>query len=130
MDISADVHGWDFIGGLHGDINHENLELTRLIRAGKADSAMIAEYNQKINDDKETVNDVENFIKILDSIAFKINRDKIDKDTPELADFQNYKPQNNFEERVRSKAIEVMNDGMDYTTYQAKLKDYKKPFSG
>ncbi|MEJ0080825.1 MAG: hypothetical protein WDM78_07715 [Puia sp.] len=37
----GDVHGWNFIGGAHGDIDKENLELTRMIRASKADSAMI-----------------------------------------------------------------------------------------
>ena len=27
-----DVHGWDFIGGKDGDVNQDNLEITRLYR--------------------------------------------------------------------------------------------------
>ncbi|MEJ0080826.1 MAG: S8 family serine peptidase [Puia sp.] len=57
---------------------------------------------------------------ILDSFAIKMN-----KDTPTFADFQKYKPQNNLEERVKNKAIEIMGDGMDYITWQSKMKDYK-----
>lgn len=119
----GDVHGWDFIGGAHSDIDKENLELTRMIRAGKADSAMTVEYNQKLNADKQTVANVQGFIKILDSIAIKIN-----KDTPAVVDFQQYKPQNNWEEQVKNKVLENMEDGMDYADYQARLKDYVNHF--
>src|ERR1700730_16490044 len=42
---TGDVHGWDFIGGAHGDIEYENLELTRLLRSGKADTGMISDYH-------------------------------------------------------------------------------------
>lgn len=30
-----DIHGWNFIGGPNGDVDHDNLEITRLVRAYK-----------------------------------------------------------------------------------------------
>ncbi|MDP9040350.1 MAG: S8 family peptidase [Bacteroidota bacterium] len=118
-----DVHGWNFIGGPHGNIKQENLELVRLIRAGKGDSAMMREYTKQLNTDHQIVENVTAYMKILDAIVSKIN-----KDTPTVADFRAYQPSNPTEEKVRNKMIEIFGYNPDYTAYHDHLAEYQKHF--
>ena len=120
------VHGWNFIGGRNGNINQENLELTRMIRAGKADSAMFGIYNNKVIEDKGTVDQVESYEKVLKGMVSKMQ-----KDTPELADFKEYKPADQREEQVRDKMIGMLsnNSGYSYADYVNELKGYHDHFS-
>ena len=120
---TGDVHGWDFIGGANGDVNKENLELTRMIRAGKGDSAMLKEFNDKITHGKNTVSGSAGRIAVLDSITFKMQ-----KDPTTLADFQNYHPDNQQEQQVRITAIHVLQNNPDYTSYHNHLKEYEDYF--
>jgi subtilisin family serine protease len=122
---TGDLHGWDFIGGANGkDINQENLELTRLIRAGKSDAAMMTEYDSKVSEDKQRVENVQGFEKLLDSIT-----EKMKKDSPTLADFESYQSQNQEEENVRNKLISILQKNPDYTSYRHdRLKGYHDHF--
>ena len=51
-----DIHGWNFIGGPDGDVDHDNLEITRLVREGKklfeTDDKALNLKNQKEFKDK------------------------------------------------------------------------------
>lgn len=47
-----DIHGWNFIGGATGDVNHDNLEITRLVREGKQLFETVDEFTNKTNREK------------------------------------------------------------------------------
>jgi subtilisin family serine protease len=124
-----DVHGWDFIGGPKGDIDKENLELTREIRrlkplygdaAAVTDSAgysqfqvMLKEYDQALKKVEDIVTNIRAFQSILDSIKVKMR-----KDSPTLADFQSYEPRNTYESRVKDVLIEALTDNPDFGEFE------------
>jgi len=120
---SDDLHGWNFIGGPNGNINQENLELTRMIRAGKADVMMFETYRAKVAEDKEAVDDVESYQKILNGMIGRMN-----KDTPELADFKSYQPQDSREEQVRGRMISILERNPDFESYKSELNGYHDHF--
>lgn len=47
-----DIHGWNFIGGPNGNINQDNMELTRLYRAYEAKYGQIKNPTQLSGDEK------------------------------------------------------------------------------
>jgi len=120
----GDLNGWDFIGGAHGDIEHENLELTRIIRAGKADTAMLTEYNRRVAEDRQIIQNVTGYEKLLDSMV-----EKMKKDEPSLTDFETYKSGNAREENVKNHVIDILKLNPDYTSYRHdRLKGYHDHF--
>jgi len=91
-----DVYGWDYIGGKKGDVNHDNLEVTRLVREqgpfydslAKTDSVpekykagymtyekMKTAYERQVSDVERPVTIIRQFREILDSIVSKIGKD-------------------------------------------------------
>jgi subtilisin family serine protease len=123
-DYPGDLHGWDFIGGPHGDIEKENLEMTRLIRAGKADSSILAAYDAKRRDDLKRIEDVSALEKNLDSMVYKMK-----KDTPTLQDFKFYHPINSEERQMRMRMISILQHDPDYFAYRSgRLKGYHDHF--
>jgi subtilisin family serine protease len=141
-----DVHGWDFIGGPKGDVAHDNLEMVRLVRdqqpfydsltkAGSipekykagydAYTSMYDAFQTGLKGAQQPVEGISRFKGILDSIVKNIG-----KDTPTLADFQNYTPATGAEQRVKSVVVENMQGGMSYTSLMsdgimAPLKHYQ-----
>jgi cell wall-associated protease len=108
-----DVHGWDFIGGPHGDINHENLELTRMIRNRQANSDMISSFNQQQEENIDFLKFYFDFDKSLDTVLIRIG-----KDTPSLADFEAYSPQNQEEQLVRMRVIFNLKEQPDFAKFR------------
>ncbi len=127
-----DVHGWDYIGGPKGDVDHDNLEVVRLIREQRPfyDSLekagtipdkykagddtyqkMKAEYEKAVANATQTVDGISRFKGILDSIAAKIG-----KDTPTLADWTAYTPASGPEQHVKMILVQNMQHGMSYTS--------------
>ncbi len=125
-----DVYGWDYIGGKKGDVYHDNLEITRLMREqgpfydslAKADSLpekykagylayekMKTAFDRQVSDVERPVTIIRQFRDILDSIVGKIG-----KDSPSLADFEAYVPMSNRERWVRSAVVKAMNDDATY----------------
>jgi subtilisin family serine protease len=125
-----DVHGWDFIGGAHGDVQQDNLEMTRLVReqgvyydslvkAGgisSADSAgyarfrkMKAAFDQARSEAEGTVRGIRGFKTILDSMVRRIG-----KDSPVLADWQAYQPRGGGEQHVQAVIVQYLQNGMDF----------------
>lgn len=47
-----DIHGWNFIGGPNGDVDHDNTEITRLVREYKALFDSKNEAENKLNQQK------------------------------------------------------------------------------
>lgn len=133
-----DVHGWNFIGGPKGNVQYDNLELTRLVRRDrpKYDSltlqtvpdkqraeyeayrAMLADYNSQVVEDRKNLQENIRTLIVLDSIVHKIG-----KDTPTVEDFKRYEPQGKFEEQVKEDAI-------DYLTIPLSLQVYKNDING
>jgi cell wall-associated protease len=130
-----DVHGWDFIGGPKGDVNHDNLEVVRLVReqtpfydsltkAGAVPAAyqagydtflkMKEEYQTGLARIQQTVEGIGRFKTILDSIVKKIG-----KDTPSLADWQAYTPATGPEQRVQMVVVRQLQGGMSYSSLVA-----------
>jgi cell wall-associated protease len=127
-----DVHGWDYIGGPKGDVNHDNLEVVRLVREQKPfyDSLekagpipdknkagyatyqkMNAEYEKALQNARQTVEGITRFKTILDSMAAKIG-----KDTPSLADWTAYTPATGPESRVRMVLVQNLQGGTSYSS--------------
>ncbi|WP_158798324.1 S8 family peptidase [Pedobacter sp. L105] len=124
-----DIHGWNFLGSAKGSVNHEALELTRILRRDKdrfanvtaatvkpADSADYTQYLRAQADfDKQTAeakNAVENIgglKNVLDAMVKKMGKEK-----PELVDFQNYKTETDLEERLKK----IMVSQLQHSTYE------------
>jgi len=141
-----DVHGWDFIGGPKGDVEHDNLEVVRLVReqtpfydslknAGAIPATYQAGYNTflKMKEEYETgrdriqqtVDGISRFKTILDSIVKKMG-----KDTPTISDWQGYTPSTGPEQRVQMIVTHQLQTGMSYSTLvgegiEAPLKHYQ-----
>ncbi len=108
-----DVHGWDFIGGPGGDVEQENLELVRLIRKGQATPAMLEEYNAQLEKHRGIVNNVKGFEKVLDGMVSKMQ-----KDTPTLADFQNFQGTGSGEMQVRQILVGALQQNPDFIQFK------------
>jgi subtilisin family serine protease len=131
-----DVHGWDFIGGAHGDVNQDNLEITRLIRKQKPyyDSLkaagipanmqpgydsfvkMQADYDARVKKADGFYHMLSNLKSGLDSMLQKIG-----KDSPTVADLQNYQPQNDHEKQVKQFMLGRLAANGDLKTQLARL---------
>lgn len=110
-----DMHGWNFIGGGKGNVQFENLELTRLLRAYKPkydslsnglvsdrDTAFLGWYrglkksfDQALGNAKATLQGMNGFKRVFDSLLVHIG-----KDNPGQADLDHYQPRDGMEERV------------------------------
>ena len=100
-----DVHGWDFIGGAKGDVQYDNLELTRLIRKGdeKDTVGLQNQFLQGLHRAQKMIKNIQYFQHILDTIVSQIH-----KTEPTLADFQNYSPANKGQVAVRKALLNLL----------------------
>jgi subtilisin family serine protease len=82
-----DIHGWDFIGGPKGDVQYDNIELTRLVRRGDSatDPKLANDFNRKLSEAKSTYSGVSNYRRILDTVLKGIG-----KSEPLPSDFSNF----------------------------------------
>ncbi|HEY4155706.1 MAG TPA: S8 family peptidase [Puia sp.] len=110
---SDDVHGWDFIGGSKGDIDQENLELTRLIRKGEFTADMLEEYQKQVRKDSSNVRNIKSFERVLDGMTAKMK-----KDSPSLSDFQSYTPEGPGEKQIKQVMIQVLQQDSDFTAFR------------
>ncbi|HTE00683.1 MAG TPA: S8 family peptidase [Mucilaginibacter sp.] len=141
-----DLHGWDFIGSAKGDVQYDNLELTRLIRINRVKYANIdstsltgkdleafQEYSRMKNDlgkrvekAQRTYNVISKFNELLITMLPKLNNAN-----PVLADFKNYEPQNKGEEYVNRILVQSLPDFIDLADFRKHevdeaLKHYKE----
>lgn len=120
-----DVHGWNFIGSAKGNVNYDNLEITRLVRSYKAkfaaldtnkltgaDVAAFAEYqklradfNKDVTGARKTFTGVDNFKVALENILAAIG--KKDPTADELAKYQ---AKNTREANVQRKVLAALPD--------------------
>lgn len=140
-----DVHGWNFLGGKNGkSIEFETLELTRLVRRDNArfvgvtaanvpekDKAAYetfvnnrTELEKRLVTAKSDLQGVSGFKYVLEQVVRKIG-----KPNPTIADFENFKPQDQQEERMRATMLDILKE-MDYKSfYEGQiLAGYKQAF--
>jgi cell wall-associated protease len=128
-----DIHGWDFIGGLTGDVNYDNLEEVRILRRDKpkydnltdstvspADRAgwenyrkMKAEIDKDMEDSKRTLQNITGFKRVLDGMT-----NRMGKDTPTLADFEKFQPLDGGETQIRNIMLNVLKGDPDFTRFK------------
>ncbi|HEX8021385.1 S8 family serine peptidase, partial [Mucilaginibacter sp.] len=121
------TYGWSYIGSSKGNVQFDNLELTRQVRQQqqKGDTTTAVYYKQKAELDKKLAHDkrqlqgVNNFKNTLDSITRKIG-----KADPKLADFKAYKPQGAAEIRITQTLIAVLSQEDNFAAF---LKDQIDP---
>jgi len=131
-----DVNGWNFLGSAKGSVNQETLELTRIINRDKAkfenattatvkpaDTAAfkqyqdaLLDYDKQTNEAKNAVQNIRGLKNVLDAIVKKIG-----KPTPELADFQNFKPGNEIEERLKGIMVSQLQNSKYEDFYNAQI---------
>ena len=114
-----DVHGWDFIGGAKGDVNQDNLEITRIVRQHQADSVksdsikiMEKELHAKLEEAKGIVSGMSAFRTVLDTVVFKMGTKN-----PTITDFQNYTPSNGMETQVKMIVLQQLGTDPDYEKF-------------
>jgi len=133
-----DLHGWDFIGGAKGDVNYDNLEITRLIRQQNSfyDSLaytavpaqdlkgyqeyrkMKKNYDGQLEEASATVDNINEINKALDTMLRKMGTTK-----PGLADIQNYTAGGPEEEKVKRLLTGQLAANPDYDAFKKLLSD-------
>ncbi|GAB2974382.1 S8 family peptidase [Mucilaginibacter puniceus] len=111
-----DIHGWDFIGGAKGDVHHDNLELTRLVRMYKKQFANLDtnaltgqqladfttyhklrnELNDEIKEAQAGYNNINGFKIALDGLLAGMN-----KTNPTLEEIRAYEPKSQNDTRAK-----------------------------
>ncbi|RZK01970.1 MAG: peptidase S8, partial [Flavobacterium sp.] len=131
-----DLNGWNFIGSNRGNVQLDNLELTRQVRNGTKyfggkDTATLS------GNDRTLYND---WLKQKDDLRIKIGNSKtiirnfksfnsglkaivrtIASENPSLSDFENYKPKNPFDAGTVSYVISILKEGKNFTDFKEKL---------
>ncbi|HTB07917.1 MAG TPA: S8 family serine peptidase [Bacteroidia bacterium] len=115
-----DVHGWDFIGGKDSDINHENLEVTRLYRdyskkyanvlEDKVPKADTAEYHLWLkvkkayetakNDNLSQLNNFKSLIDTMNMVKTALGKKDFDQ-----ADMDSYNPTDSAMVRAKRRLV-------------------------
>jgi subtilisin family serine protease len=129
-----DIDGWNFLGGKNGNVEFETLEMVRLIRAlrpkyekialdslSKEEETNYIEYlnmksslNKQYEEAMNNFNGIYGFKKVLEGMLKKLERE-----TPDLSDFENFTPLGEGEAQIKEVMINVLKDGMSF-------KDFKK----
>lgn len=126
-----DVNGWNFLGGKTGSIEHEALELTRLVRRDQARFAGITAGTVADKDKAAFEQFVENRNKLEQDLitarsnlagvsGFKSALDpfikRIGKDNPTLKEIEEVKPEGEREAAVKSALVDILKE-MDFKSF-------------
>lgn len=128
-----DLHGWNFIGGAKGDVQYDNLEITRLLRklkpkysaitdttklsAAEHDSLVLyrkvaEDYDQELRKAQALLTNMSAFKSILDGMVSRMG-----KTNPTLQDFQNFQSQNQGEAQVRNIVMNQLTNDPDFSKF-------------
>ena len=111
-----DIHGWNFLGSAKGSVNHETLELTRLVRRdnakfGNSDATSVkandltafeayqknkAELEKELAEAKDGLMRYGSIKTAIDDVVKKIG-----KENPTIADFQSFVPVTDMEKNIQ-----------------------------
>lgn len=115
-----DINGWSFLGSAKGNVQYDNLELTRQVRLGKkrfgdltslpADTnglaqykSLLAKYNFQLKNAQRTLNMLGNIKGIVDTILMRVG-----KKEPTLADIAAYEPQTLTETQLKATMMQSL----------------------
>jgi subtilisin family serine protease len=134
-----DDWGWNFIGSSKGNVEYDNLELTRLLRrmrpkyekisdtsalnAAEQDSLrlfrrMVADYNRQRMIAQQTLNNLRGFEQVLNAVVTKIG-----KPNPTREDFLQFKPTTQPEAQVAQSIARALTEESDFATLKAEQID-------
>lgn len=130
-----DINGWNFIGSPKGNVDYDNLELTRLIRQQQAhfgsltsvskDTVGLYQYKQlkntydlKLSEAQQTLAGITRFVGLVDSMLVKIGNQN-----PTLADLQAYTPQSAPEAHIKQVVSQQLERYPDFKTFKEKELD-------
>lgn len=131
-----DLHGWNFLGGKNGSVNHETLELTRMVKAGNdrfkdvteatvapADKADFEQYQKMREQFENDITTAKSSLMGLQGFANALNGlvKKMGKDNPTKADFEAYQQQNDMEARLKNAMLESLGNDDFKTFYENKI---------
>lgn len=140
-----DVHGWNFLGGPKGSIEHEALELTRLVRRDATRFANVTAANVAPQDKEAYETYIKNRTELEKGLAtaksnlagisgFKNALDavvkKIGKENPTLEDFKNFNAQSQIEGRIKQAIIDNLKDSDFKTFYDSQIAEGYKYYYG
>lgn len=111
-----DIHGWNFLGSAKGSVNHETLELTRLVRRdnakfGNSDASSVkandlaafqayqknkAELEKELAEAKDGLTRFGSIKAAIDDVVKKIG-----KENPAVADFESFVPTTDMEKNIQ-----------------------------
>ncbi|KQR71049.1 S8 family peptidase [Pedobacter sp. Leaf176] len=139
-----DIHGWNFIGGPKGSVDHETLELTRLVRRDMARFATTTDANVAEKDKKDYEafkvmrSDLEKQLgeanaNLAGLTGFKNAMDavvkKIGKANPTAEDFAKFKPGSNADARIQEVLSEELKKGSFTDFYADQITEGLKYYS-
>ncbi len=131
-----DVHGWNFLGSAKGSVNHETLELTRLVRRDQTkfantDATAVnanelpafetyqknkAELDQELAEAKMGYERFTGLKKAIDSLVKKVG-----KENPTVEDIQAYKPVDEMETNIQRILINQLKNTSFDEFYKAQV---------
>jgi cell wall-associated protease len=125
------TYGWSYLGSAKGNVQYDNLELTRQVRqyvtrdtAKLNNTDLMAYHAEKKELDKQlgeaqrTLKGIGNFTTVLDNITVKIG-----KTEPRLADFKAFAPSGASETQVTRTMINVLTQKDDFREFKAQQID-------
>lgn len=127
-----DVNGWNFIGSEKGNVQYDNLELTRMLRKQQArfgtlssvaeDTAGLYEYQQlkskydrELAKAKQQLFGMQQFARILDSVVAHANKGKLTRE-----DLQQYQPADPQEARMKGILMQELQRYPDAVSFKEK----------
>jgi subtilisin family serine protease len=133
-----DMHGWDFIGSAKGNVQYDNLELTRLVKKYwykyaytnpdtlKPAELAIYKEQQKLNlelqkkrtEAQESLQNITGFKRAIESVQRALATDN-----PTLQDFQMFVPQNQVDNQVKTIVLKMLPNYKDYKEFKKKVID-------
>jgi len=139
-----DINGWNFIGGPKGSVDHETLELTRLVRRDQVRFANTTDANVSEKDknafeafkiersDLETqlgeananLSGLNGFKAALDAVVKKIG-----KTNPTAEDFANFKPVTNADARIQEVLADELKKGSFADFYNEQITEGVKYYT-
>ena len=130
-----DINGWSFLGSAKGNVQYDNLELTRQVRLGKkrfgdltslpADTnglaqykRLLAKYNFQLNNARRALANMEDVKHIVDTILMRVG-----KKEPTVADIIAYEPRTLPETQIKRLILVSLQAGNNIEAFRKDLVD-------
>ena len=135
-----DRYGWNFIGNANGEnLHYDNLEVTRLLRElepryvsvlpstrmSEVERREFEAYQKMVTDYANKLNRAQNGLYSYNILkrTVDIMKEKMGKELPTKADFDQYKPSDDIEKRVRRIVRGELKDDPDFEKFYEGLTD-------